>query len=445
VTARLERGGSLGRGAGRVRPPGTTVTITGLAAGGDGIARLDDGRVVFCEGALPAERVRIEVVEQRRDYARARVVEVLDASEARQVPPCPHLARGCGGCTWLHVRPSDQAPLKAGIVVDALRRIAHLPDVAVTPAPPERPRVPAVGYRTTVRLAVDRDGRPAYRWRHANETVAVDSCGVAHPLLAELIGGSRFPGAREVVLRVGARTGERLAAPDRARGVVVPEGTVVSPPHGPPAAVHEVVDGRRWRVSATSFFQPGPEAAEAVVGAVASAVAPIWPATGVGRGPRPVVADLYAGVGMLGASVVARLGGASLVSVESSPGSAQDALANLAGLDARVVLGDVDLVCGRGSVVSLDGRCPDVVVADPARPGLGPSASGAVAALGAPLIVVVSCDPASLARDAVLLGRLGYRLESVEVLDLFPGTFHVECVSRFTACAAVGASRSEGL
>lgn len=394
------------------------VVITAAAAGGDGIGCLGDGRVVLCEGALPGERVAVEVIQQRRDFARARVLDVVDPSPMRMDPVCPHVARGCGGCTWAHVRPDYQVSLKVDIVADALRRLGGLADVPVT-SPPGRGRVPPEGYRTSLRLAVGADGRPAYRRRHSRDPVYVDSCAVAHPRLAELVDGARFPGATEVGLRVGARTGERVATPDRgAAEAVVPTGTIVVGPGDPRAVVHEQVSGRRWRISATSFFQPGPEAAEILVEAVAAAA-------GEAVTEGSLVVDLYAGVGLLGGAIAARLDCASLVAVESHAAACRDAAANLADLDARVIRGEV------ARVPALLGRRPDLVIADPGRTGLGRSASAAAAALGAPVLVLVSCDPASLARDARLLGELGYRLASVEVLDLFPGTFHTEAVGRF--------------
>jgi len=399
--------------------------VTGLAAGGDGIGRLADGRVVFCEGALPGERVRARLTADGRDFARAGVLEVLEASSVRVAPPCPELARGCGGCTWQHVRVTEQLALKVGIVADALRRLARLPDAPVSAAPPERGVVPAAGYRTSVRLAVDPDGRPSYRRRHGHEPVAVRSCRVAHPRLAELITDACFPGAREVALRVGASSGERVATPDRAaRRAHVPADVAVSRPGGRPPAVHEQVATRRWRISAGSFFQSGPAAAGALVEAVDAAV-------GAALGPGGRLLDLYAGVGLLGGSLVARRGGAELVAVESGHQASRDAAANLADLGARVVREEALEACRRGPGVGASGSGgPDVVVADPARSGLGPSTAAAVAALGAPVLVLVSCDAASLARDVTLLAGAGYRLDAVEVLDLFPGTFHVEAVSR---------------
>ncbi|HEY2427870.1 MAG TPA: TRAM domain-containing protein [Acidimicrobiales bacterium] len=412
------------------------VVVTRIAAGGDGIGRLGDGRVVFCEGALPGETVRVEVTDIRRDFARARTVEVVDPAPGRMAPPCPHLAEGCGGCTWQYVLPAVQQELKVAIVADALRRIGRLPDVEVRPAPPGRPGVPDRAYRTTARLAVDHRGRPAYRRRHARDPVAVGSCLVSHPLLEELVTGARFPGAGEVLLRVGAAGGDRLAAPDRhADRAQVPAGTGV----GSEAAVHEEVGGRRWRVSARSFFQSGPDAAEALVEAVVSAA---------GRGDS--VVDLYAGVGMLGGALVHRWGAGALVSVESDRSASADAVVNLADLDARVVAADVvdprwraacapragsasqaGSACQAGSVSQAGSGAPAVVIADPARAGLGRPGAAVVTALRAPVVVLVSCDPAALGRDAGLLVSAGYRLEGVEVLDLFPHTFHVEAVSRF--------------
>src|SRR5580658_4354424 len=140
--------------------------------------------VVFCEGALPGERVAVTIRERRRDYARATVVDVLAASPARIAPPCPHVQRGCGGCPWQHVAVADGAALKRTMITDALRRIAHLDGVEVTSAPGD---IALRGYRTSARPAVQPDGSPAYHRRHGQGLVAVDSCLVTHPLLEELL------------------------------------------------------------------------------------------------------------------------------------------------------------------------------------------------------------------------------------------------------------------
>lgn len=379
-----------------------------MAAGGDALAREASGRVVFVEGALPGERVSVELTSAKKDFAKGRVVSVLEPSPDRVDAPCAAVARGCGGCQWQHAAPSAQARFKRDVVVDALRRIAHV-DAAVVA--PEVVRVDAG--RTTLRLAVV-DGRAGFRKRHGHDVVVVDDCLVAHPLIEDLLAHATFGRAEEVTLRAAVATGERLVIADpTADGVVAPDDVVVVSRAEPFAAIREDVAGRRWQVSALSFFQPGPEAAEALVAAVRDAA---------GEAGSGVVVDAYAGVGLLGGS----LAPTRLVAVESSPWAVTDAQVNLADLDAVVVEGEVALACGSLPVTSVD-----LVVADPARPGLGPAASAALAGLGADRLVLVSCDPASFARDVGLLAGHGYRLVQTQVLDLFPHTFHVEAVSSF--------------
>ena len=430
---------------------------TAVAAGGDALARDGDGRVVFVEGALPGERVAVRITEARKDYARAVVVDVLDPSPDRVAPPCPTLAAGCGGCTWQHVTPAAQSRLKAAIVVDALRRIARLPE----PPAPSLVALDGPALRTTARLAVTSGARAGHRPRHAAsggggvavlfppagaptpassprrgpqprpvpssggegvaQAIETDTCLVTHPLLEDLVVHGRYGGAGEVILRVGVASGERLVrldVPVRKATVEVPDGVVVVGEGSKGAAfVHEEVAGRRFRVSADSFFQPGPVAAAGLVAAVSAAV-------GDALGPGAHLVDAYAGTGLF-ASVLGAASGARVTAVESDRSAAADARANLADLDAKVVPVEV----GRWDATRSGPA--DVVVADPARSGLGRPGVAALVAADAPRMVVVSCDPASLARDTVLLTAAGYRLVSVALVDAFPHTFHVEAVARF--------------
>src|SRR4051794_15865574 len=164
---------------------------TAMVAGGDAIARDADGRVTFVAGALPGERVRVEIDDSRRDFARGHVVEVLDPSPLRVAPPCPELARGCGSCQWQHITADGQRELKRDIVIDALRRVGRFDAPAVSATVP----LPVTGYRTTVRAAVNGDGAAGYRTAGGHGVVDVGSCLVAHPLVAELLATGRFPGA----------------------------------------------------------------------------------------------------------------------------------------------------------------------------------------------------------------------------------------------------------
>ncbi len=390
---------------------------TAIVAGGAALARARDGRVVFVEGALSGERVRARVTEERKDFARAVVVEVVEASPDRIAPPCPALAAGCGGCTWQYVAPDAQVRLKGEIVADALRRIGRLTD----PPTPSAIVLPGPALRTTARLAVTGGGRAGHRARHEPEAVETDSCLAAHPLLAELIVDGRYPGAGEVLLRVGVASGERLVQVwTGAANVQVPaDVTVVEQGDGREACVHEEVAGRRFRVSAGSFFQSGPVAAEGLVAAVSEAMDGALPARGH-------LVDAYAGVGLF-ASALGAAHDARVTAVESDRTAVADARVNLADLDARVVASEV----GRWRPTGRKAARVDVVVADPSRSGLGRPGVATVAALEPVRLVLVSCDPASLGRDAALLAAAGYRLTSVAMVDAFPHTFHVETVSRF--------------
>lgn len=407
------------RSIGHDRPGGELeLEVTGMAAGGEGVGRDEDGRVVFVAGALPGERVRAAILDEHRSFARAVAVEVRTASADRRPPPCPHVGDGCGGCGWQHIEPAAQRRHRRSIVADALGRLGGISEPPVQ----DGPDLPTERYRTTVRATVVA-GRAGFRRRRSHDALAVDDCLVAHPLLAELLVDGRFGEAKKVVLRAGARTGERLVvAHPRARGLQLPDGVRVvgadELARGRRAWFHEEVAGRRWRISASSFFQARPDGADALVAAVAHAVNTHAP-------DAATVVDLCAGVGLFAGAVgLGRTagGGRRIVAVERDRAAVADARVNLAGDPARVV---------RSSFERWRPSAAEVVVADPPRAGLGSSGVATVAATGARLVVLVSCDPAALGRDASHLVTAGYELADATVIDLFPHTTHVETAATF--------------
>jgi tRNA/tmRNA/rRNA uracil-C5-methylase (TrmA/RlmC/RlmD family) len=393
------------------------VAVTGVAAGGEGVGRLADGRAVFVRGAMPGERVTVTLTEERHRYARGAAVDVLEAAPGRVGPPCPRLAAGCGGCDWQHVSPAAQRDLKAQIVTDALRRIGRIEP----PEPDQGPELATEGWRTTVRALIDDEGRAGFRLHHAHDPLAVGpgGCLVAHPLVDEILREGAFPPpVREVTIRAGAATGERLVlcAPKVGESRV-PAGVLTVGADdlagGHRAWIHEMVAGRRWRVSAESFFQGRPDGAEALVDTVVAVL-------GQALAPGATVADLYSGVGLFAGVLGERTGG-RVVAVESNRSAVADARINLADLGgARIVRSDVRR--WRPSAV-------DIVVADPSRQGLGAEVVPRIGATGAGALALVSCDPGALGRDAGLLAAAGWRLESVRLVDLFAHTAHVEVVS----------------
>jgi 23S rRNA (uracil1939-C5)-methyltransferase len=394
------------------------IAVTGIAAGGEGVGRMADGRAVFVRGALPGERVRVAVVEERNRFARARLDEVLEAAPERVAPPCARVAAGCGGCDWQHVDPAAQRRLKVQIARDALQRIGRIAE------PPEidpGPALPAGGQRTTVRAAVDPEGRAGFRLHHAHDALAVGpgGCLVAHPLVDEVLRDGVFPApVREVTVRAGAATGERLVlCSPRAGDSRVPDGVPLVGADelagGHRAWIHEVVAGRTWRISAESFFQSRPDGAEALLEAVAGAL-------GDAARPGAAVVDLYGGVGLFAGVLGERTGGRVVV-VESNRSAVADARINLADLDGAKIV--------RSDVRRWGPSAADVVVADPSRSGLGAEVVPRIGATGARALALVSCDPGALGRDAGLLAAAGWELSSVRLVDLFPHTAHVEVVS----------------
>lgn len=393
-----------------------------VAVGGAGVAHAPDGRVVFVEGALPGETVTAIVTAEHARHLDARAVDVVHASPDRRTPPCPYVAAGCGGCGWQHVHGDTQRELRRQIVEQALERIGRLdPTGLVDDAPP----LPAAGHRTTVRMVATAEGL-AFRRAHDHDVVDIDTCLVAHPLLDDLIHTVSVPAGREVTLRVGARTGERLVLVDGDPhpAVAVPDDTRLvfgaELAAGTRAWFHEEVAGERFRISAESFFQARPDGADALVAEVRQAVGD--------AADGGTLVDLYAGVGLFAATV----GDPDhVIAVESAPSSAADARHNL-GPDgagrrgAKVV---------RADVARFRRRHADAVVADPSRGGLGKQGVRTVRALGAPVVVLVSCDAGSLGRDARLLTDAGYRLTGCRLVEMFPQTPHVEVVSRFERLA----------
>jgi len=370
-----------------------TLTCDRMVHGGDALGR-HQGQAVFVAGAIAGERVRARIVARRRGYLRAAVVAVEEESEARTTPPCPAFP-ACGGCQWQHIGYPDQLRFKRQVVVDQLRRIGHLPEaeplVLETVASPM-----AWGYRNHCRFHQVGQGGWGFRSPGGERVVPIDGCGLAMaPIAAWLASMQGRPGPPQVAVRsLGGELSTSLA---------------------PRPLVAEVA-GARLRVSPGSFFQVNTPLLPTLVEQVVARLAPAG-------GER--VVDAYGGVGLFGRLLAERA--ASVVVVETGPAAVADARVNLAALaNAEVVAGRAEQVVG-----TLSGRI-DALVVDPPRAGCAPPLLEALAHRRVARLVYVSCDPATLARDAARLTALGYRLQELQPVDLFPQTFHVETVSTWT-------------
>ncbi|MGH8963486.1 MAG: class I SAM-dependent RNA methyltransferase [Jatrophihabitantaceae bacterium] len=399
------------------------VEVGDPAHGGFCIAR-HAGRVVFVRHALPGERVRALVTEDRGSFCRADAVEILTPSTDRVHAPCPHSGPGrCGGCDWQHVRADAQRELKASVVREQFRRLAHL-DVSalltrVEPLPLEEGGG-LLGWRTRITYAVGPDGHAGLHRYRSHEVEPIDECPLGAPGIGDssaLVGTwDGFTGV-EAVRGVGPAVtllGHRPGPGRHARGRRPPDRTEVL--DGPDRLRYQVRD-REFEIAATGFWQVHPAAAQTFAATMLDDLRPAAGESGL---------DLYAGAGALTAALADAVGRTGrVVGVESSARAVADAAANLAGLPwARVRRGRVE----PSLLAGLD-LAPDVVVLDPPRAGAGRQTMAAVLALAPRAVSYVACDPASLARDVATAQQQGWRLTSLRAFDAFPMTHHVECVA----------------
>ncbi len=419
------------------------LTLDAIAHGGEAIGH-HTGKTVFVPYAIPGERVRVEIVEEKARWARGRLVEVLVSSSDRIAPPCPYFGPGqCGGCQWQHIAYPRQAELKQAIVADQLRRLGRISDPPVAdivaladPAAPEdAPRFLAYGYRNHVQFALTSDGQTGFRRTASHDVLPVARCLLLHDLLDELHSAlelADFP-LQEISLRAGINTGETLILlvgvteeqPELelnlSAAVALRTSRGLQPLIGHPWLTEEVL-GRRYRVSAESFFQVNTVGAAALVELV-TAYADVR--------PGDVVLDAYCGVGLFSLPLADRAG--KLIGVEEAPSACDDFAFNARDLDnVELHEGPVEAVL---PALQTAGQHIDVAVMDPPRAGAGQEVITQLAALAPRRIVYVSCDPATLARDAVHLSQAGFHLVETQPVDLFPQTFHVETIALWESLA----------
>lgn len=383
------------------------VRLHGFTHGGEAVGRMADGKAVFVPLAIPGERVRVRVVDERARWARGELVEVLEASPDRVQPAC-ELFGTCGGCALQHIAPERRLALLRQVLVDQLERIGGLVDPPVAPIR----QAGEWGYRNTARFALDSGNRLGYRVARSHRVVPVASCPLVHPRVQALrveVGETYTlpaPEVREVVIRA-ATQGEGA--------------TLITLPGDSGGTITERVAGLDFRVSPGSFFQQNTAGAEILLELVREAAQ---------ARPGDRALDLYAGVGLFARGLAKD--GAEVIAVEAGTSAVEDARENLADLPAEIWHGSAE-----EALDELDGSV-DVVVLDPPRAGAGNAVTAALAALGARVIVYVSCDPASLARDARTLAENGYRLELATPVDQFAQTAHLETVAVFRPAVSSG-------
>jgi 23S rRNA (uracil1939-C5)-methyltransferase len=404
------------------------VTITGIAVGGDGVARLSDGRVVFIPRTAPGDRVRLREgsLQRHRRFARAEPGEIVEAGPNRVAPPCPHYGQDhCGGCQLQHVAYDGQLAAKRANVGDTLRRIGKLDigDPEIVEALEEW------RYRAKISMEVKATaGRPdgltagLHPYDRPNFVFPLGDCHITDFRLMALWRElrSRLTTLPQPLTRLTLRldreerrhiiaesAGEPWLNAEELRGALR-NGFEVICWWQPVDGAARVVAGPATGFPATAFEQVNPG-----MGILTRQ----WAVEQLGDVKGQMVWDLYGGIGDTAALLVDK--GASVVSVDADEKAVSWARSRLPG--ARFIAAKAEDV-----LPSLP--APHAVVVNPPRGGLHWDVSLKLTSEPVAKLVYISCDPATLARDLSRL-NVNYVVKAVRAFDLFPQTAHVETVA----------------
>jgi 23S rRNA (uracil1939-C5)-methyltransferase len=377
-------------------PERIEVTFTDMAYEGHALARYPEG-VVFAEYGIPGERATVELYRKHAGVAHGRVVEVHEASPDRVEAPCPYFGI-CGGCQWQHITYERQLELKRHVVSEQLRRIGKF---AVQPVAEIVGADEPLGYRNHMRFSAGKRGDLGFVRRGSHSLLPIDRCLIAQPAINETLARyqGKTGGLHQLEVRLGVNTGDILIQPAEAgekRG-----------------SYREALLGRAFEVSSASFFQSNTRQAERLIELVIEKLAPQ---------PDDLLVDAYAGVGTFAALLAPHV--KRVIAIEEAPNAVADAIVNMKDLN--------NVTCIEGKVEhilpELDER-PDALILDPPRQGCHRAVLDAITTHRPQRLAYVSCDPATLARDLRILVDGGYDLLEVTPLDMFPQTFHVECIA----------------
>ena len=432
-----------------------TVTIEGYGEGGMGVARID-GRVVFVHGALRGEKCRVLILKTLKSVAFAKVLEVLESSEARIKPDCPYFPR-CGGCTYRHMSYEEELRLKRQRVQDNLSRIGGS-DVTVEEILGAQD---TLRYRNKAQYPVSKDGAVGFYRARTHEVIECEHCLLVRPeadaaaeALREYMQSCRVAGydertgrglMRHLYVRSNAAgeslicvlvNGDRLPKEDRlvallrdacpkCTGIVLgtntKKGNVILGDRYRTLwgedRLEDTLCGKRFRLSVPSFYQVNRAQAERLY-AKAIEFADL---TG-----QETVLDLYCGAGTITLALSDHA--KKVLGAEIVPEAIDDARENA----VRNGVKNAEFFCGDASDVAKklarENLRPDVITVDPPRKGLAADVVESIAEMQPQRVVYVSCDSATMARDVKLFAALGYKARRACTVDLFPRADHVETV-----------------
>jgi 23S rRNA (uracil1939-C5)-methyltransferase len=474
-------------------PAGTTIkngdvielAIESLAFGAEGVAHLETAKgrlAIFVEGTVPGDIVRARIGSVKRNFARANALEIVKKSHLRIEPLCQHFG-SCGGCAFQFISYADQLKIKEQHARDSITRLGGFDEAIVKPIIGcEEPWY----YRNKMEFSFSRELKPGgqgrltlglHERRRHHDVTELTRCLLMNSYVGPLVSEVRdFCRAKDeqgqlkelkllsLTIREGKNSGEVMVnlSAENGQPEFLQEFTIflrnafdkyaqvpvlkapAKPIHltsvyftqtinikGKPKKIIEqplwgkeyineslkIADGMelKFRISPRSFFQPNTRQAEKLYGLVMEAAAPK---------KHETVFDLFCGAGTIGCFCALKAG--KVFGIELNESAIRDARDNAADNNIK----NIEFIAGEvGKVTPTIGFKPDTVIVDPPRGGLDGQAFEQVTGLEPARIVYVSCNPSTLARDLALLQKTGYTLLSVQPVDMFPQTYHIECVA----------------
>ncbi len=419
-----------------------TVTVTDMNDLGYGVTRVD-GIVTFVDGGVTGDEVKIKIIKAARDYAVARIEEIITESKYRTAPDCAVFPR-CGGCTFRHIDREYELALKRELVVSAFRK--NKVDAVVTEVVTDGT---VGGYRNKAQYPIDEQGNIGYYARHSHNVIPCESCALTSPTLSEIASfvsdyiKNKKWSVKHIYLRRGEMTGQTMVClvtpkkslvgekefadelvgkfpqvvsvllnihPEETNVILGKEVKVLCGED----RIEDILCDCRFGISSLSFYQVNRGGAELLYREAIKRA-----------GDAKKVADLYCGAGTIGISFAKSRPDASVLGVEIIPQAVENARANAAlnGIE------NAEFICADAMTAPLDGF--DCIFVDPPRKGLSPELVNRICEISPKRIVYVSCDPSTLARDAKKLIDAGFTMGEVTPVDMFPRTGHIESATSF--------------
>jgi 23S rRNA (uracil1939-C5)-methyltransferase len=402
-----------------------------MGNGGVAFGRDDDNRMVFVPFGIPSEQVVVELTEEKKRFARGRIVELLKASPKRSEPPCPHFGT-CSGCHFQHILYPEQLKFKQHVVREQLDRLGG---ISQAPVRPTIAHPSPWSYAAEIEFSPTKENKPGFWSSVINQVISIDTCLIIHERLLALIRDFDLilPGLWKLRLRIGK--GDTLMAIIEIAGIDPPILEADFPisvamllPDGTAANLIgdnyllQTINGRDFRISAGCHFHVSPP----MSGKIVDTIINFLDLDGTEN-----LLEFYSGAGILTSFLAPHV--ATITAVEINPDATRDAAYNLDNVD--------NISLYEGSVEEITPLLdiePDVIIVDPPSAGLPPTIIDEIARRQPAKMIYSSSDVATFARDARRLIRAGFLLVEVQPIDVYPQNFQVQTVSYWNSATTDG-------